>query len=74
MSKPATAQGADNREKDVVEPTTANDTTMDIEIQKPDMFLEGDVSGTSKMEAMTLVWGKHGRIIILAALVFSMIA
>lgn len=76
MNKPKMASGAGASEKDAVEPAPVNDSTMDmdIEVQKPDMFLEGDISGTSKMEAITAVWGNHGRLIILGALIFSMIA
>ena len=74
MNKSTMASGAGASEKDAMEPAPIDDTAIDIEIQKPDIFFEGDVSGTTKMEAITAVWGKHGRLIILGALIFSMIA
>ncbi|CAK7235035.1 hypothetical protein SCUCBS95973_009134 [Sporothrix curviconia] len=55
-----------------ITPAYGNDH--DVEIQKEPNDMTTEVSGATKMEAIQAVWGKHGKAVIIAALVISMIA
>ncbi|CAK7234994.1 hypothetical protein SBRCBS47491_009139 [Sporothrix bragantina] len=46
----------------------------DVEVQKEANVVAVEVSGATKMEAIQAVWGKHGKAVIITALVISMIA
>ncbi|XXG95526.1 hypothetical protein Hte_001790 [Hypoxylon texense] len=54
----------------------ATDTTdiIDVERQNSVSINHGESSGASKIEAIQAVWGKHGKLITILALCFSMIA
>ncbi|KAI1380511.1 MFS general substrate transporter [Hypoxylon crocopeplum] len=61
----------DNRTEKVVD--TAK--IVDVEQQHSISIAEGnDASGSTKIEAIQAVWGKHGKLMIILALCFSMIA
>jgi hypothetical protein len=50
------------------EKSVDNANVVDVEHQGSDVVL-GDVAGTSKIEGIKAVWGKHGRLLVILAYV-----
>ena len=52
-------------QKDAVEKLPGDDAGTDIEVQKPSSVANGEIDGTTKMESIMAVWGKHGKLIVI---------
>ncbi|KAJ9143813.1 Siderochrome-iron transporter [Pleurostoma richardsiae] len=67
METNTTAHAVGFSSNDIDEVRPVDDATLDVELQKPDLVVEGEASGTRKMEAITAVWGKNGKMVLLTA-------